>query len=328
MKKAPSLHFSHLLGQEKAKKLLGRTLATGRVAHGYLFKGPDGVGKQLFARSMAAIINCKNSGEGACDHCPSCKKFKSGNHPDFLLVQPENGAIKIDRIRELKKALSYPPYESKMRIVLLEDIHTMRSEAANSMLKILEEPPVNNLLILTAQSTKSILPTISSRCQVIPFFSLSLEDTKKILMEKEGVDEKTAGLLSRMSEGSPGGAILLKKTDMLDTWERVEELLGQPVIDEDIGKLLRTAEIMAKLKENLLPLLGLLRLWIRDKLVSCQPVESKEDNMYHRDEGCSGSKLGSGDLFAKLDAVNRAEKELAHNCNRTLVCEILLFRLQ
>ncbi len=328
MKKVPSLHFSHLLGQEKAKKLLGRTLATGRVAHGYLFKGPDGVGKQLFARSMAAIINCMNSGEGACDHCPSCKKFKSGNHPDFLLVQPENGAIKIDRIRELKKALSYPPYESKMRIVLLEDIHTMRSEAANSMLKILEEPPVNNLLILTAQSTKSILPTISSRCQVIPFFSLSLEDTKKILMEKEGVDEKTAGLLSRLSEGSPGGAMLLKKTDMLDTWERVEELLRQPVIDEDVGKLLRTAEIMAKLKENLLPLLGLLRLWIRDKLVSCQPVESKVDNMYHRDEGCSGSKLESGDLFAKLDAVNRAEKELTHNCNRTLVCEILLFRLQ
>jgi DNA polymerase III subunit delta' len=324
--------FAHLLGQEKAKTLLTRSLAAGRTPHAYLFRGPEGVGKQLFAQVMAATLNCRQTLDGAaCGNCSSCRKFRSGNHPDFVVIRPEQGSIKIDRIRELIKALSYPPYESATRVVLLEDIHTMRREAANSLLKTLEEPPENNLLILTVESSKSILSTISSRCQTIPFFQLSQGDTVRILLEK-GMEDKTAVLLARLSEGSPGRALLFRKTEMVETWEKVITVVMDSSAsgDSQVGLLLQMAEVMAGLKENLFPFLGLLRIWIRDALV--YPVgQEKRDGAMGNTRRTGRDWLGNRapeELFNKLRAIDRAEQELGRNCNRTLVCEILLFRLQ
>jgi DNA polymerase III subunit delta' len=325
--------FSGLLGQEKAKVLLSRSLAAKRTPHAYLFRGPDGVGKQLFARRLAATLNCRQiRGGAACGICSSCLKFRSGNHPDFVVIRPEQGTIKINRVRELTKALSYPPYESVMRVVLLEDIHTMRREAANSLLKTLEEPPECNLLILTAESSQSILPTISSRCQCIPFFPLSLQDTVKILCEQaEDLDEKTAIMLARLSEGSPGRALLLRESEMIETWEKVITVVTIPLESgqDTIALMLQTAEIMAGLKENLIPFLGLLRIWVRDALVySGMHGQSGGVTVNFYVEGRTLKNSGTGELFKKLRAIDRAEQELGRNCNRTLVCEILLFRLQ
>ena len=324
--------FAHLLGQEKAKALLCRSLATGRTPHAYLFRGPEGVGKQLFARVLAATLNCRQRRDGvACGSCSSCRKFRSGNHPDFVVIRPEQGSIKIDRIRELIKSLSYPPYESATRVVLLEDIHTMRREAANSLLKTLEEPPENNLLILTVASSKAILSTITSRCQSVPFFPLSPKDTVNILLE-QGMEEKAATLLARLSEGSPGRALLFRKTEMVETLGKVVTVVvdSSAAGDSQVGLLLQMAEEMAGLKENLVPFLGLLRIWIRDALVLSHGQDQVDCAV---ETGCwpGGDWLGNRapeELFKKLRAIDRAEQELGRTCNRTLVCEILLFRLQ
>lgn len=339
--------FPRLIGQEKAKSLLGRALAFGSLAHAYLFRGPDGVGKQLLARSLAAAVNCRqrqglaagghaSSVHGArdtgaslpCGLCPSCRKFSSGNHPDFLVISPEKGTIKIDRVRQMIQALSYPPYESGVRVVLLEDIHTMRSEAANSLLKTLEEPPANNLLILTAAASRDILTTISSRCQVIPFFSLGQEETVEVLLrERPELELETARLLARLSEGSPGQALLFYRSEMVALWRELVALVADPETDgsRDVGLLLQAAEKMAALKEELLPLLGLLRIWLRDWLVadSLGQVAGGEGRRENKEK-----RWNSRQLFDKLQAVDRAEKELGRNCNRTLVCEVLLFQLQ
>jgi len=312
--------FSRLVGQEKAKTLLGRALVSEQLAHAYLFRGPDGVGKQLFARSLATAVNCqqRQSPESslrsayldACGHCSSCRKYSSGNHPDFLVISPEKGTIKIDRIREMIQSLSYPPYESRVRVVLLEDIHTMRAEAANSLLKILEEPPENNLLILTGQE----------------------ETIQVLLREKPELELDTARLLARLSEGCPGQALLFYRSEMVALWRELVALLSDPGIDgsRDVGMLLQAAETMAALKEELLPLFGLVRIWLRDMLVAGS-LGHVDHEQVARDEGRRENKQkswSSSQLFDKLDAVGRAEKELARNCNRTLVCEVLLFQLQ
>jgi len=312
--------FTELLGQQRAKSLLGRSLSSGRIGHAYLFRGPDGVGKKLFAEAMAKALNCRTSGPAEfCGHCLSCRKFLSGNHPDYTVESPEKGSIKIERVRQLCKSLSYPPYESERRIVVIEDIHTMRAEAANNLLKTLEEPPPGNVLILTAEVSKNILPTISSRCQIIPFFPLSSAETMSILQNGSHLDAEQSSLLARLSEGSPGQALLFHHTDVLETWRKVEEVLDDPKFREDRygGLILDVARQMAELKENLLPLLGLLRIRLRDLLVS----------RLDKDEKGIG-RAGSMTLFSKLQAIDRAEQELARNCNRSLVCEILLFRLQ
>ncbi len=325
--------YTGLLGQDKAKKLILRTLAAGRLPHALLFKGPEGVGKQLFARAMAAALNCRNHDQsGACGSCLSCRKFRSGSHPDFLVISPEKGAIKIEQIRRMAQDISYPPYESDTRIVLLEDVHTMRAEAANSLLKTLEEPPDDNLLILTADSSREVLPTIASRCQVVPFHHLSEADTVRILTEQpDRPDLQTAHLLARLSEGSPGRAGVLLKTEMVATLKRVIAVVTDPDVtrEEEIGSLLRAAELMAEQKEHLPSFLGLLRIWLRDELMlACGlPMRYESEELLPTCESARRKKRSVRQLFAGLQAINRAEKELARNCNRTLVCEVLLFAL-
>ena len=102
MSETPTLCFTELYGQEKAKRLFSRSLMADRVPHAYLFRGPDGVGKRLFALGVAAAINCRGrSGAAACGNCSSCRKYRSGNHPDFLVIRPVKGVIKIEQIRQL-----------------------------------------------------------------------------------------------------------------------------------------------------------------------------------------------------------------------------------
>ncbi len=325
-----TLAFPRLLGQEKACRLLERSLISHRLAHAYLFRGPDGVGKRLFALRLAARVNCADPvGLAPCGLCSSCLKFLSGNHPDFLVISPEKGSIKIDRIREMSRSLGYPPYESQMRVILIEDIHTMGPAAANSLLKTLEEPPEHNLLILTADAGRELLDTIRSRCQVVPFVSLSTAETVKILaQELPELAGDEAHLLTRMAEGSPGRALRLYRADLLDLHRDVLELLVDPAMQRDaaVGRVLMTAERMAALGEDLLPLFALLRLWLRDLLV----LEADAADPAHQ---LSGSETqapkhwNSTALFARLQAIDRAEQELARQCNRMLVCEILLFNL-
>ena len=259
-------------GQRQAKNLIARSLGADRLAHAYLFQGPGGIGKQLFARGLAAVINCAAAqGIEACGVCGSCTKMAAGSHPDFLLVSPEKGAIKIDQVRRLIKELSFDPYEGNSRVVVIEDVHTMRQEAANALLKTLEEPPPNNLLVLTADSSGNVLQTILSRCQTIPFYPLTKEDTVAVLLQQdEGIDEETALLLARFSEGSPGKALLLHQKQLTQLLQEVVGLLGdeQSKLDSETGKVLQVAENMSSLKEDLPHFLSLLRLWLRDGLMA------------------------------------------------------------
>lgn len=330
LKKQNNSPFSHLCGQAQAKKLLEHSLSSGRVAHGYLFKGPEGVGKKLFASAMAQAISCTVSGPvSSCGDCLSCKKILSGSHPDFVIETPEKGAIKIAKVREVCRSLSYPPYESDKRVVVLEDIHTMRQEAANCLLKTLEEPPDDNVLILTTEASRSILATISSRCQIIPFFPLSEKDTVEILMGKEhGMGRQDATILARLSEGSPGRALILHKNEMVNTWRHVTTILSNPQYREDkyTGFILQLAGQMAMLKENLVPMLSLLRIWLRDLLLD-KSITGQHNEIVGEGRG-GQQKLSTAIILGKMKAIDRAEQQLARNCNRALVCEILLFRLQ
>ncbi len=312
-------------GQNQAKNLLGRSIASDRLAHAYLFRGPEGVGKQLFARALTAAVNC-NAGNGltGCGVCSSCIKFAAGSHPDFLLVSPEKGAIKIGQIRKLIKKISFAPYEAKIRVVLIEDVHTMRQEAANSLLKTLEEPPENNLLILTADSAGNVLQTIISRCQTIPFYSLASDETAEILMQENNeLEPETALLLARLSEGSPGKAMLYHRRELVVFWKDLIDLLTDPSSngDKELSRILQMADSMAGLKEDLPHLLALIRLWIRDCQFGFYGLRTDQEILNIRKD------WNSEQYFAKLQAIDQAEKELSRNCNRILVCEVLLFQL-
>ncbi len=319
-----ALQISNVIGQERARKILTRSVNTDRMSHAYLFKGPDGVGKRLAGRWLAAVVNCRDRNEvEPCGNCSSCRKFISGNHPDFHVVSPEKGVIKIDQIREVCKLVSYPPYESRMRVILLEDVHGMRVEAANALLKTLEEPPEQNLLVLTADTAVQILPTITSRCQVVSFFSLTDDQTRQILGGFDlDIDEEDLDLLSWAAEGSPGKGLRIYEGGLLPLFREVDDFLakGQKDEDKNILPVLQLAGKTAKLEENLPLFLQMLKLGVRDELVS--GYSRKEES------GATLKGWSYEQLFAKLKMIDEALLRLARNCNRTLVCEVLFFALQ
>jgi DNA polymerase-3 subunit delta' len=324
--------FASLLGHEKPKALLREAVARNKMGHAYLFRGPDGVGKKRTALTLAAYLNCKSPVEqDACGRCISCRKYGSASHPDLVLIAPEGAAIKIGQVRELKHRLAFPPLEARVRVVILEDIHTMRREAANSLLKTLEEPAPGNILILTADLAGDVLPTILSRCQIIPFGPLDHGDMARVLMQEEGIEESLALTLAAVAEGSLGRAKLLWQQNLLAFRQEVVEdlLLGGHGEAETIGLVFRLSEKGAALKENISEFLTLLRLWYRDLVLVA--AGGPEAAIANKDLAASlqtaPRRWSLAQLHDKLRRLDLAERQLLRNCSRTLVLETLFFDL-
>ena len=328
----PPLRFADLVGQPKAKELLRSALERGRPPHALLFRGPRGVGKRSMALIFAALLNCPTpSDHEPCGHCSSCVRFRSGSHPDLLRIEPEGAAIKIERIRELKKALSFPPLEARFRVVVLPDIHTMRREAANSLLKTLEEPPAHTILVLTGDESGDILPTILSRCQVIPFFPLPLNGVAGLLKRQTDLNPDCAATLAAAAEGSLGRALLLHQRELLPLRRRIIEALLElaPDSPEAVQTLSGLAEEAATLKEELPELLDLLATWFRDLLLHGQGLNIQPINQDLRPllpAGCR--RWPPTTLAAQLPLLDRARRQLGRNCNPVAVCEVLFLALQ
>ena len=322
-----------ILGQPKATKLLSRALASNRLAHAYLFIGPDGVGKATAARRMAAILFCQDqTGQSPCGHCSGCIKFTSNNHPDFIHVLPDGAGIKINQIRALKKDLAFPPLESKLRVILLEDVHTMRREAANSLLKMLEEPPPDNVLLLTADESEPLLATITSRCQVIPFYFLPLDTTADILVGLDStINKDRAQTLAAISGGCPGRAQTFDSDDLLKLHSDIMNGLlknHQNEADQTEAALLLAAETAEK-KDSLETVLDLLRIFFKEVMITLMHSSRltagpsyMEPHIAHARERWNLAQLSDS-----INAIDFARKALARNCNRQMVCEVLFLQL-
>lgn len=324
--------FIDIIGQDKAKKLLTSSVRQGKVSHAYLFRGATGIGKKTTAHAFACLINCHSpvDFQEPCGTCNSCRKFRSGNHPDFMKIEPDGAAIKIKQIRDLKHALTFPPFEAKYRVVLLTDVHTMRREAANSLLKTLEEPPDDTILVLTGDEAQEILPTIVSRCQVIPFHVLPYDKVAEALMAEEEIAPEDAATLAAVAEGSLGRARLLLKKDLLSIRQQIVAQLLElsPEQPEAAEVILTLADQAAKLKEDLEELLDILRLWINDLILQANGITGKihnHDLVPYIKAACQ--RWNVQQLSDKISRIETAHKQLARNCNRVLVCEVLFFGL-
>jgi DNA polymerase-3 subunit delta' len=174
--------FHDIIGQDKAINILVRTMQRGRIASSYLFAGEPGIGKKYTAVTLAKALNCLTSPGDACDECPSCKKIDSGIHPDFLLISPESGQIRVEEIRAIDEMLSLKAFEGRYKVVIVDDADTMNQYAANAFLKTLEEPPEESLIILVSSNPGRLPDTIRSRCSRINFTPLSSAACEKVIL--------------------------------------------------------------------------------------------------------------------------------------------------
>ena len=214
------------LFEGKAPDLLEGDIARGEVSHSYLLWGPRGIGKAELAERFAAAVNCTGARQnplGYCGACPSCVKMIDEVFVDFNVKRPtrsvrkERGAevrsskasIKIDDIREMIADIYIKPNEAKRKFWVIEDVHTMEERMLNSLLKVLEEPPGDSVIVLTAPSPDDLLPTVISRCRQVKMLRPSPEEVRDWLIDRLRIGSTEASYLARASESLPGRALAM-----------------------------------------------------------------------------------------------------------------------
>jgi len=221
---ALTMAWRDVLGHEMVKRQWQAHLAGGRVANAYLLVGPDGVGKRRLAIEMARALACAVGGTEACGACPVCRQIGRGGHPDVHVIVPggASGQIRIEEVRHLLGRLSLRPYHARTQVAVLEGIERLTEEAANSLLKALEEPSARAHFLLTTSQRSACLPTIVSRCQLVRCRPLPEEAVRRILTEREGCPPQVAEAVAPLAQGSASRAI-----ELVGRWDACQRLMGR-----------------------------------------------------------------------------------------------------
>ena len=316
-----------VVGHEWAVDLLKRALASERVAHAYLFTGPPHVGKRSLALNFAQALNCLNE-DKPCGQCLACNKIAHGNHPDVQVVEGEGRTLKIDQMRTLRHEAALSPLEGRWKVYIIQQMEQATAEAANCLLKTLEEPPSSVILVLTASEAEALLPTIVSRCQVFNLRPLATETVQESLQERWGVDAERAQLLARLSDGRLGWAvaasqdnnILVRREKHVD---EMVELMGQGRVER-----LEYAQQLSSNPEATPELLHLWLSWWRDLLLKASGSSAGVINMDRENTlKNQAQRYSLGQVRNFVEALRTAVWRLEHNANTRLTLEVLMLSL-
>lgn len=246
--------FEDIIGNEKAKEILKRSIISNRTSHSYMFLGVEGIGKKLvskeFAKSILCLENSKHETGMYCNKCKSCIEFTSSNNPDFIYIEPEENKIKIDQIRNMQLKVSEKPIISQNKVYIINDADTMTKEAQNCLLKTLEEPPEYVTIILIGTNEENFLATIRSRCTKLYFDKIQNNDIRKYLIQNN-IEELPEDLLE-MADGSIKKAIEISENK--ESYYSIEKIINN-LENYDIIQILNLAEELYKSKEAIYSIL-------------------------------------------------------------------------
>ena len=296
--------FDEVAGQEHIVKTLKNALATGKLAHAYLFAGPRGTGKTTMAKLLAKALNCDEGIGHQCNECKNCKAIIDGTHPDVLELDAasNNG---VDEIRDLIDKVKYGTILGRYKVYIIDEVHMLSTGAFNALLKTLEEPPEHVIFILATTEPHKILPTILSRCQRYDFTKLSDKDIKnrlKAVLENEGVvyNEEAIDIIISLADGGMRDALSildqvlaysnnkLETQDILDIFalESKDEKLAllNSIINKDVSDVLarinRYVSLgtdIKRLTDDLLLILKDILIYQSSRNISCLEVLNEEE---------------------------------------------------
>ncbi len=300
--------WQKIIGHTRQIEELKRSLTEGRLPNAWLFSGMRGLGKRLVAQTLASALICraKNS---PCGGCTACLKISSNSHPDFFMIEPEKDRVLIDQIRDLTQKVQFHPLEADVKIAIVDDADAMTDAAANSLLKVLEEPPPNTHFILISAAAHRILPTIRSRSRRITFSPLIDDEIAGYLTKTLGWDESQAARAARMAQGSLGIAISLTPEIVNVVLERFESITKRGAAAD----IITTSEEWASDATQIPIILDVLQGFFRDRL---------------RDSVKSGSD--SATLRRQLEGLGKiaTTRDISETAaNKQLMFEELLFSL-
>src|SRR6266550_3577445 len=342
--------FSRLIGNDEVKDALRHLLSSGRMPGSLLFTGEEGIGKKLFALELAKALNCRNrAGVEACDECSSCKRIANSTFPPFsnpddnkermiwsehgdvAMVRPYKQIIRVKPMRELEREANFRPFEGAARVFIVEDAEYMNDQAANALLKTLEEPPPTTNLILTTTNPTALLATIRSRCQVIRFAPIAAEQIEKFLIEEKAMPVDDAVLLARTSQGSIGRACAGDLDDYRERRDAMLAVLKALTITGNRVQLLRSAEGLgaARDRADYEESLGVLETLIRDAwaLQLGRPTETIVNSDLVDELGKIAAELRSEKASSWLSVIEELRGTLEVNINKKIASDALVMRM-
>jgi DNA polymerase-3 subunit delta' len=328
------MSFQDIFGHARQIEQLQRSLAQSRIPHAFLFYGLEGVGKRTTAQTFAKALNClANQGDSgqydSCDHCLSCRKADHNNHLDMIVLEPEGQFIKIQAIRNLQERMKFKPWEGEKRVCIIDNADRMNDVAANALLKILEEPPAANVLILISAFPSQLPATILSRCQQVRFNPLPEEQVAGYLQRRFALDASASRLLANSAGGSVRRAIEMHRDSYLDMRKDIIEVAAAGWMHDPLLRL-SSLSCFGATREEILERLVILRTCYRDAMV-------------YRETGAAGAlinqdqqelikalsdRLPLADLIRNIKVIDRTFSAVEQNADKTLTLEVMMFKLK
>jgi DNA polymerase-3 subunit delta' len=321
----------NLVGHEWAVDMLKKHVIHGTMRHAYLFAGPPGLGRRTLALRFAQALNCQTPTEPGvpCGECRDCKQIASMQHADLTIIQAdaEGGTMKVEQIRDVRKTLTYKPYQSKYRVAIFLRFHEANDSAANALLKTLEEAPSYVVLILTADNPEQLLPTIVSRCEVLRLRALNVNEVQSALEDK-GYEARQSKLIAHISGGRFGYARhLLERESMLDERDaRLNDL--QTLISASRVEKFAYADKLAKDKDSMRQAILIWLSYWRDVMLRTAqaetPLVNVDRNMEIEDVA---SRMDLSSARRVVSGLENTLEKMERNVNPRLLAEVLLLDL-
>ncbi len=337
------MSFTDILAQNHIIDHFNKAIQSDHLSHAYIFTGQEGVGKTSFAKEFAKALNCKNDENDSCNSCPNCIRIEAHNHPDVFWTEREEKAkfIKIENIRNLQNSVRLSPLESNYKIFIIKEADNMNEEASNCLLKTLEEPSPNTIIILIANTMTPIKDTIRSRCQIIRFQPIPSHIIESRLTDKSDADASKIGWISRFCNGSLGNALHLLDTNHYDVNNDIITRMTEPDMDnlvfaeEIIDSYLSDGDSLEEKRQILKSLLHCILQLYRDllivKVMNEHDVQQEKMPLFNADREDSLQKyanyLTQGQIMYVIDDILEFIKYVDFNLNINLLVENIITRI-
>ena len=327
-----------VVGQNKIVSLLQRSLAGEALAHAYLLVGPPHVGKMTLALNLAQALNCE-AAEPPCGECASCQKITSARHADVQIIglAPEQNSteakpqaeISIDQVRQIQHSASLPPFEGKYKVFIIDGAEFLSNEAANCLLKTLEEPVGRVIFILLTTNDKLLPATVVSRCQRLELFPLAATEVEATLNSRCGIESQKAKLLARLSRGCLGWALSAASDDSLlqQRAERLARLVDiiKADYEERFAYAAQLVDQFSRRRGSVQEVLDLWLNWWRDLLLVKVDRGDTITNVDFEDTLIDWARdFSLAQIRAFINNIQAAGKQLRQNANPRLVLEVLM----
>ena len=306
------MYFEKIRGQRFAKKYLSNSIKSNMISHAYMFEGPNGIGKNTMARELAAIL---------------LEMENLFNSPDYIEIKPDGNSIKIAQIRKLQSDILVKPYKS-YKIYVIDEAQKMTVEAQNALLKTLEEPPKYAIIILITNNKESLLDTIKSRCEIIKFTPIPMQEVASYLTVN-GIDSKRASLLANFSRGSMKKAIELSESEEFHLMREEVQKYVETFLNGNLIEIMDIQSSIEKYKDQITNILDLLINYFRDIMMVKENVDNSM--IINLDRLIFVKNMSNKTTYSQLskiiDIIEETKNKLRSNCNFNISIQVMTLNI-